>query len=672
MTSNSFIANVNKLVLGIEDIKSLNASLDAENIATLLKLSRLDLATLAEDLNKQTYLGNKKITIDLLKNYVEYDESLSEVQKKALYNNSTCLVRYSSMQVLLSDNTIKVLYFSQNDNSHYVTTNEELYTQLLDLMIADNGIEGTRIVLVPSLTSDYEVLITDMDGHFSNVTKVTLNAVVGDGYKEQSVSYAWADYTSTLQLCLQYIEELVIIANHLDNFLEAPDEVQSILDECNDVLVKIEHLQLLINQDKVFVGNKLTELNSRADQIENFVSTSEGLVQEVTQLVAISNNNVLVSGENRNITIQKVEESTELAAQALTSKEEAEIWAEGNDDEVNSLGGVHSSKRSAERAYKIANAPVDEQLEDGDYSAKHYSTLSANKALEALTSEENAKTWVQGTDEEIVLLGGTHSAKRGAELANKAANELEDVPLENGEFSAKHYYLKAKEQADLAAEYSSGGLPPATEVLLGGVRIGKGISVDKTGLISVDEYTIATDDKAGIVRIGSGITIFDGSISVKEATESNTGIVSLATNEDIANGNNTTKAVTPKQLIDKITALIESAPDTLDTLNKLATALGNDPNFAATITTAIANKWTATDATTTEKGIVQLDDTVASESTTKAATANAVKQAYDLADDAVAKSGDTMTGNLKVPSLELTTLTFTESTVDGRKVLTIT
>ena len=36
--------------------------------------------------------------------------------------------------------------------------------------------------------------------------------------------------------------------------------------------------------------------------------------------------------------------------------------------------------------------------------------------------------------------------------------------------------------------------------------------------------------------------------------------------------------------------LINSAPSTLDTLNELATALGDDPNFATTITTALGDK----------------------------------------------------------------------------------
>lgn len=58
-------------------------------------------------------------------------------------------------------------------------------------------------------------------------------------------------------------------------------------------------------------------------------------------------------------------------------------------------------------------------------------------------------------------------------------------------------------------------------------------------------------------------------------------------------------------------------------------------------------------ASTSQAGIVQLNDTVTSTSTNQAATANAVKVSYDLAalakstaDSKVAKSGDTMTGDL--------------------------
>jgi len=39
-----------------------------------------------------------------------------------------------------------------------------------------------------------------------------------------------------------------------------------------------------------------------------------------------------------------------------------------------------------------------------------------------------------------------------------------------------------------------------------------------------------------------------------------------------------------------VTALVDSAPTTLDTLNELAAALADDPNFATTVTNDIANR----------------------------------------------------------------------------------
>lgn len=49
-------------------------------------------------------------------------------------------------------------------------------------------------------------------------------------------------------------------------------------------------------------------------------------------------------------------------------------------------------------------------------------------------------------------------------------------------------------------------------------------------------------------------------------------------------------------------------------------------------------------ASTSKAGIVQLNDTVTSTSTTQAPTANAVKMAYDKANSALPKAGGTLTG----------------------------
>ena len=46
-----------------------------------------------------------------------------------------------------------------------------------------------------------------------------------------------------------------------------------------------------------------------------------------------------------------------------------------------------------------------------------------------------------------------------------------------------------------------------------------------------------------------------------------------------------------KEYVDeRVASLVDSAPDILNTLNELATAIGNDPNFATTVTNQIASK----------------------------------------------------------------------------------
>lgn len=47
---------------------------------------------------------------------------------------------------------------------------------------------------------------------------------------------------------------------------------------------------------------------------------------------------------------------------------------------------------------------------------------------------------------------------------------------------------------------------------------------------------------------------------------------------------------TEKYVDDKVAAIVDSAPETLDTLNELAAALGNDKNFATTVATQIGQK----------------------------------------------------------------------------------
>lgn len=68
-----------------------------------------------------------------------------------------------------------------------------------------------------------------------------------------------------------------------------------------------------------------------------------------------------------------------------------------------------------------------------------------------------------------------------------------------------------------------------------------------------------------------------------------------------------TKNQTDTQISNAISAVVDSSPATLDTLNELAAALGDDPNFATTLTNAIGNR--IQKVTLTDNAIVRADGT---------------------------------------------------------------
>ena len=89
-------------------------------------------------------------------------------------------------------------------------------------------------------------------------------------------------------------------------------------------------------------------------------------------------------------------------------------------------------------------------------------------------------------------------------------------------------------------------------------------------------------------------------------SEINTKITNLQTAD--TNNLNAAKDYTDT----KVAALVDSAPEPLDTLNELSAALGDDPNFAATMATNLGNKADKghghSNATTSAAGFMSKDD----------------------------------------------------------------
>lgn len=101
----------------------------------------------------------------------------------------------------------------------------------------------------------------------------------------------------------------------------------------------------------------------------------------------------------------------------------------------------------------------------------------------------------------------------------------------------------------------------------------------------------------------NGITVTmpteDSGESIVVSYDNNDNIVNHISDNDIHVTSNDkanwADKYTKAEVDNKISGLVNSAPETLDTLNELASALGNDPNFATTIATQIGNKANSSD-----------------------------------------------------------------------------
>ena len=108
----------------------------------------------------------------------------------------------------------------------------------------------------------------------------------------------------------------------------------------------------------------------------------------------------------------------------------------------------------------------------------------------------------------------------------------------------------------------------------------------------------------------ASLTFGDTSFTNPPATTEALGVVELATQTEMNAETDPARvpavSVVASYVAAKIAALVDSSPGTLDTLNELAAALGDDPNFATTMTNALATKLAKSGNQTYSNGTFQI------------------------------------------------------------------
>jgi hypothetical protein len=183
----------------------------------------------------------------------------------------------------------------------------------------------------------------------------------------------------------------------------------------------------------------------------------------------------------------------------------------------------------------------------------------------------------------------------------------------------------------------------------GSLDMNAGTTATVTGLStpvnSTDATTKAYVDSADALKLN----LSGGTMS---------GAIAMGTNKITGLGTptNTADAATKGYVDTSISTLIDSAPGTLDTLNELAAALGDDPNFATTVTNEIATKLPLAGGTMT--GDIVLGANKATSTATPVTNDTLTRKGYvdDQVNTRLPLAGGTMSGVIAMGTNKITGL----------------
>ncbi|ELS5674875.1 tail fiber protein [Escherichia coli] len=217
---------------------------------------------------------------------------------------------------------------------------------------------------------------------------------------------------------------------------------------------------------------------------------------------------------------------------------------------------------------------VDDKLKEHEQSRRHPDASLTAKGFVQLSSATNS----------------TSEALAATPKAVKAAYDLA-----NGKYTAQDATTARKGLVQLSSATNS-----TSETLAATPK-----AVKAAYDLANAKYTAqdATTAQKGIVQLSSATNSTSETLAAtskavkavmdetnKKAPLNSPALTGTPTTPTARQGTNNTQIASTAFVMAAIAALVDSSPDALNTLNELAAALGNDPNFATTMTNALAGK----------------------------------------------------------------------------------
>ncbi|ECJ8217324.1 shikimate transporter [Salmonella enterica] len=294
-----------------------------------------------------------------------------------------------------------------------------------------------------------------------------------------------------------------------------------------------------------FLG-AMTEDDVRPEALRRF----EAMVEEVARQASEASRNATAAG-------QASEQAQTSAARAGAS----ETAAKTSETQAASSAGEAGASATAAAASEKAAAASAAEAKTSETNAATSASTAAASATAASSSASEASSHAAASDTSASL------AAQSSTAAGAAATRAEDA---------------AKRAEDIADVISL-----------------EDASLTKKGIVKLS--SAADSDSEVLAATPKAVKTVMGEVQTKAPLDSPafTGTPTTPTPPDDAKGLQTANAEFVRKLI---AALVGSVPESLDTLQELADALGNDPNFATTVLNKLAGKQPLDDTLTALSG----------------------------------------------------------------------
>ncbi|WP_115723017.1 tail fiber protein [Escherichia coli] len=217
---------------------------------------------------------------------------------------------------------------------------------------------------------------------------------------------------------------------------------------------------------------------------------------------------------------------------------------------------------------------VDDKLKEHEQSRRHPDASLTAKGFVQLSSATNSVSETQAATPKAV----------------KAAYDLA-----NGKYTAQDASTTRKGLVQLSSATNStsetqAATPKAVKVaydLANAKYTAQDATTAQKGIVQLSSATNSTSETLAATSKAVKAVMDETN---KKAPLNSPALTGTPTTPTARQGTNNTQIASTAFVMAAIAALVDSSPDALNTLNELAAALGNDPNFATTMTNALAGK----------------------------------------------------------------------------------